>query len=98
MCTESLVVGKTQQAVEYCLQSLKHDSRKVKILNNLGAALSEEGRFKEALPVLQRAVKINPNIAKAHYNLEVAQSHIRAAQTVSHHLTDTRRMKPNVAP
>ena len=98
MCTESLVVGKTQQAVEYCLQSLKYDSRKVKILNNLGAALIEERRFEEALPVLQRAVKINPNIVKAHYNLEVAQSHIRASQTASHQLTDARRMKPDGAP
>ena len=88
MCTESLVVGKTQQAVEYCLQSLKYDSRKVKILNNLGAALIEERRFEEALPVLQRAVKINPNIVKAHYNIEVAQSHIRASQTASHQLSE----------
>ena len=98
MCTESLVVGRTQQAVEYCLQSLKYDSRKVKILNNLGAALIEEGRFAEALPVLQRAIKINPDITKAHYNLEVAQSHIRASQTVPHHLSDARRLKPDGAP
>ena len=84
MCTESLVVGKTQQAVEYCLQSLKYDSRKVKILNNLGAALIEQRRFEEALPVLQRAIQINPNIAKVHYNIEVAQSHIRASQTAPH--------------
>jgi 4-amino-4-deoxy-L-arabinose transferase-like glycosyltransferase len=98
MCTESLVVGKTQQAVEYCLQSLKYDSRKIKTLNNLGAALIEERRFEEAIPVLQRAVKINPNIAKVHYNLEVAQSHIGASPTVPHHLRDARRMKPDVAP
>jgi 4-amino-4-deoxy-L-arabinose transferase-like glycosyltransferase len=94
MCTESLVVGKAQQAVEYCLQSLKYDSRKVKVLNNLGAALIEEKRFEEALPVLQRAVKINPKIAKVHYNLEVVQSHIRASQTASHQLSDAHRMKP----
>jgi tetratricopeptide (TPR) repeat protein len=94
MCTESLVVGKAQQAVEYCLQSLKYDSRKVKVLNNLGAALIEEKRFEEALPVLQRAVKINPKIAKVHYNLEVVQSHIRASQTASHQLSDACRMKP----
>jgi len=98
MCTESLVVGKTQQAVEYCLQSLKYDSRKVKILNNLGAALIEERRFEEALPVLQRAVKINPNLVKARYNLEVAQSQMRASQTALQHLSDARRLKPNGAP
>ena len=98
MCTESLVVGKTHQAVEYCLQALKYDSRKVKILNNLGAALIEERRFEEALPVLQRAVKINPNITKVHYNLEVAQSHIRASQTASHHLRDTRGTKADRVP
>ncbi len=98
MCTESLVVGRTQQAVDYCLQSLKYDSRKVKILNNLGAALIEEGRFAEALPVLQRAIKINPNIVKAHYNLEVAQSHIRASQMEPHHFSDARRLKSDGAP
>ena len=93
MCTESLVVGKTQQAVEYCLQSLKYDSRKVKILNNLGAALIEERRFEEAIPFLQRAAKINPNIAKVHYNLEVAQSYIDASPPVPDRRRDARRMK-----
>ena len=98
MCTESLVVGRTQQAVEYCLQALKYDPSRVKNLNNLGAALIEERRFEEALPVLQRAVKINPNVAKVHFNLEVAQAHIRASQTVPHRLGDARRMQPDAAP
>ena len=98
MCTESLSVGKTRQAVEYCLQSLKYDSGKVKILNNLGAALIEEGRFEEALPVLHRAAKINPNIAKVHFNIKVAQSHIRASQTAPHYLRDARGINPDMLP
>ena len=64
----------------------------------LGAALIEERRFEEALPVLQRAVKINPNLVKARYNLEVVQSQMRASQTGLQHLSDARRLKPNGAP
>ena len=98
MCTESLVVGRTQQAVEYCRQSLKYGPRKVKVLTNLGAALIEERRFEEALPVLQRAVTINPNIAKAHANLEVAKSYLAASQSVSQDLHDIRRLKRDAEP
>jgi tetratricopeptide (TPR) repeat protein len=95
MCMESLVVGKTHQAVQYCVQSLKMNSSNIKVLTNLGAALIEERRFKEAIPVLQRAVKINPNIAKAHYNLGIALLNIGESDAAVQHLRQALRIQPD---
>lgn len=95
MCTESLAVGKTHQAVQYCVQSLKMNSSNIKVLTNLGAALIEEHRFDESIPVLQRAVKINPNIAKAHYNLGVALLNIGESQAAVQHLQQALRIQPD---
>ena len=94
MCTESLVVGQTRQAVEYCLQSLTINSRNIKVLNNLGAALIEERRFDEAIPVLERALKINPYLAKSHHNLGVALSQIGASQAAAYRHRQARRSEP----
>ena len=43
-------------------------------------------------------MSLNPNFVKAHYNIEMARSHIRASQTKSHHLSDARRINPDVMP
>jgi Flp pilus assembly protein TadD len=82
--------------VEYCLQSLKINSRNVEVLDSLGAALIKERRFDEAILVLQRAVKMNPKIAQSHYNLGVALFHVGASQAAAHHLRRARDIKPDL--
>jgi protein O-mannosyl-transferase len=40
--------------------------------NNLGAALSEQGKWSEAVPSFERALQINPDSAEVHNNLGTA--------------------------
>ena len=42
--------------------------------NNLGAALSQQGKWPEAVPCFERALQINPDSAEVHNNLGIALS------------------------
>ena len=43
-------------------------------LNNLGAALSQQGKWDEAVPRFESALRINPDAAEVHNNLGIALS------------------------
>ena len=46
--------------------------RSVAVLNNLGNALSEQGKLDEAIACYRRAIELDPKFALAHNNLGVA--------------------------
>jgi tetratricopeptide (TPR) repeat protein len=53
-------------------QAVTLDPRLVKAFLELGILLSEERRYTEAIPELQRAIALEPGLAQAHYRLAQA--------------------------
>jgi len=52
--------------------TLKHTSNNNIIQNNLGVAYNDSGKYKEAIEVCKKSIRIKPDYAKAHFNLGVA--------------------------
>ena len=59
-------------------QATTLDRKFSKAFLQLGILLSEDRRYKEAIPELQRAIEIEPDLAQAHYRL--AQAYQRTGQ------------------
>ena len=67
------------QRVEALLrQAVTLDRRLVKGFLELGVLLSDQRRYKEAIPELRRAIELEPDLAQAHYRL--AQAYQRTGQ------------------
>jgi tetratricopeptide (TPR) repeat protein len=71
-----LLASQTHKQIRYWQDSIQLFSRSIQVTNNnwvmlnsLGAALSRAGRHTEAAPYLERALEINPQNAKALFNL-----------------------------
>jgi tetratricopeptide (TPR) repeat protein len=62
--------------------------------NNLGAALSRQGRFPEAVERYQAALKIKPEYADAHYNLGYALSKTGKLDEGLAHFREAVRIEP----
>jgi tetratricopeptide (TPR) repeat protein len=60
-----------QQAETAC--QANHPLR-AQLLNELGAALIVEHKEKQAIPYLQEAVQLDPNLTAAHHNLSLCRS------------------------
>jgi len=55
--------------------------------NNLGSALSREGRYADAINHCSQALKINPNFEEAHYNLGIMLEHEgKTEEAIQHYL------------
>jgi Flp pilus assembly protein TadD len=59
-------------------QAITIDRKFAKAFLQLGILLSEDRRYKEAIPELQRAAELEPDLAQAHYRL--AQAYQRTGQ------------------
>ena len=67
------------QRVEALLrQAVTLDRKFAKGCLELGILLSDQRRYKEAIPELQRAAQLEPDLAQAHYRL--AQAYQRTGQ------------------
>jgi Flp pilus assembly protein TadD len=67
-----------QQVEALLRQAVTLDRSLVKGFLELGILLSDQRRFTEAIPQLQRAARLEPNLAQAHYRL--AQAYQRTGQ------------------
>jgi TolA-binding protein len=79
--TICLQQGRTKEAVSYLTKAIETHSKHKKIskapiqpdiINNLGLAYHEQGELTLAKEQYQRAIKLAPNYADAHYNLHAA--------------------------
>lgn len=68
---ECLKNGQFQEAASFAEQAAELDSKNPDAYMILGAALSKAERPDEAADAFRHALQINPNSAKAHYNLAV---------------------------
>ena len=59
-------------------QAVTLDRKLAKGFLELGILLSDQRRYKEAIPELQRATQLEPDLAQAHYRL--AQAYQRTGQ------------------
>jgi tetratricopeptide (TPR) repeat protein len=65
--------------------------------NNLGYALSEQGKYQEAIFHLTEALRIKPNLAATHYNLGNALMRQEKYQEAIDHFTESLRIMPGLA-
>jgi tetratricopeptide (TPR) repeat protein len=55
--------------LELWTDCVKKSPNKARPHNNLGTVFLDRGKYQEAIPHLNEALRINPNYAEAHYNL-----------------------------
>ncbi len=67
------------------------------VLNNLGYAQLEVGRFDLALDTLRRAIQANPENAQAHLNLGVAFYAVQRYEDAIQSFAEAGRLDPNLA-
>ncbi len=65
--------------------------------NNLGVALSEQGRIEEAMKQYRKVVEINPNYAMAYYNLGLALGQQGRFEETIGYFVKALQIKPNYA-
>jgi tetratricopeptide (TPR) repeat protein len=65
--------------------------------NNLGVALSRQGRFKEAIHHYSEALRIKPDYVKAHNNLGLRLAEQGRLTEAIHHYSEALRIKPDDA-
>ncbi len=58
-----------KKSEEHLRQALINAPRRQEIYYLLGFALAAQNKFQEAIELMREAVNLNPNVAKAHYNL-----------------------------
>jgi tetratricopeptide (TPR) repeat protein len=63
------LAGRTHEAIEHYLASLRAGSSDPTAAFNLGTALEELGRWRDALAAYMQAVGTDPHFADAHFNL-----------------------------
>src|SRR5277367_1334080 len=59
-------------AISECRDALKLKPDYAEALNLLGAGLNHTGQPAEAVPVLEQAIRLNPGLSEAHFNLALA--------------------------
>jgi Tfp pilus assembly protein PilF len=67
-------LNKPHLAVELYTEALQKDPQNVSLMVNLGAAYLKAGRLGEAEEILARALKVEPNLVEAHYNMACVKS------------------------
>ena len=63
-----------EQSQTFLREAIKMNSRNTLAMNNLGAILSEENAFKEALSFVKQAISINPKEGMFYRNLQIIYS------------------------
>ena len=61
----------------------------------LGYAYIEQGHYDKAIPHLERAIAIAPNLKRAYYNLARAHRELGNLEAATHAVTETLRLDPN---
>lgn len=87
--------GRTEEAVEQYLQSLRINPDYEEAHNNLGVALHQQGRTDQAIDHYLKALHINPYYENAHNNLGYAlEAQGRLDEAMVHYL-EALRIKPD---
>ena len=93
-----LAQGKLEQATQCYRQALALAPDDVGTLVNLGFALSEQQRYSDARPLLERAIQLDPRQEDALYTLATVDRHEGRLDTAIEHLRAGLAVKPDFTP
>lgn len=77
-------------------QALKLDAKNAAALYSLGAIESSRGRYEQALPHMQKAVKASPNFAQAHLALSVILYHLNRIPEATQAVNKSLKLDPRL--
>jgi tetratricopeptide (TPR) repeat protein len=83
-----------QNAVALWQDCAAKSPRKARPFNNLGSALTDQGRIEEAIVQFYKAIELKPDYGDAHYNLGYALARAGKLQEAVRHLTTAVRLEP----
>jgi tetratricopeptide (TPR) repeat protein len=95
---EALARGDLETADARLSLALEYSPRFVDALVNLGLVELERGNFTRARVLLERARRINPDVAQPHHALGVLEERERRPDRASEHYYDALRVDPGFAP
>ena len=76
--------GRVDESVEILRRAIKQAKPDAALFNSLGSALKETGSFEEALGWFERAIRMQPSLAKAHWNRsDLVEDHQSAIETIN---------------
>jgi Flp pilus assembly protein TadD len=90
-----LTLGRVDEAAVRFREVVDADSAHAEAHRKLGVALSRNGRFAEALPILQRAAELQPDDADAQLNLGAALLQVGRHAEAASALTGALRARPD---
>ncbi len=90
-------VGYWENSITLFKHTLKHTSNNYNIQNNLGIALKEQGRTKEAIEHYLQALRSNPGYVKAYYNLSNAYAERGDTKKAIETCKQAIRINPDIA-
>lgn len=91
------LLGQTRPATQDYLVALDTFPESDIVLNNMGYAQMELGRFDLALDYLRSAIAANPNNAQAHLNLGVTYYAVQRYEDAIAEFAEAGRLDPNIA-
>jgi Tfp pilus assembly protein PilF len=89
--------GNYPAAVKAYERGLAVEPRNVELLNALGFALFQQGKSKESMVALEKAVEIDPGHWKSHNNLALAAIDLGELEVAEAHYRDSLAIKPQAA-
>ncbi|HMJ13750.1 MAG TPA: tetratricopeptide repeat protein [Polyangiaceae bacterium] len=95
---EALAQGDLDTAEARLSVALEYNASFVEALTNLGLVEVQRGNFGRALELLERARRINADIAQPHHALGVLREREGRADLASRHYQDALRVDPGFAP
>ncbi len=89
------LLGENETAIYFYSELLRRDSFNLDALNNLGVALKDDGKYKEAEKFLKIAKEINPKNASALNNLGLVEEALGNFERAIQYYDSALEIKPN---
>jgi len=95
---EALATGDLETADARFALALEYSPRFVEALTNQALVELQRGNFARAERLLERAVRLNPDVAQPHHGLGVLAERRRRPDVASRHYAEALRVDPGFAP
>lgn len=89
-------LGDIEKAEKVFTNALGIKRNNTELLNNYGIFLGQQSRFKEAIDVLSKVIKLNPNLSQAYQNLGLAYKSINKNALAMHYFHQALEYNPDL--